>query len=616
MTSKLDHALSLAAKGFRVFPLAVNGKVPAIKNWPDLATTHAATITDWWTKSPNRNIGVATGDGLLVIDVDVKNGAKGAQTYAALDMLHDIPPTYTVTTPTGGTHVYLTSGQDVRNSASKLGDGVDVRGAKGFVVGPGSTIGHQDYVADHPLVGPAPCPLSIVELAGRGRDQDGADGPIPVQAQIELDTPRAQERATQYLTSAEPAVEGAGGDAHTYAVACRVRDFGISEPVALELMSIFWAERCVSSLSPQGFQEFLADKVSNAYQYAEKPAGNADPAAEFEVVPESRGRLYLKKFKDVALSRDNPYLIDGYIDQAAFSVIYGESHTGKTFVALDMSFAVASGTPWNGRRVRQGAVVYIAAEGGRGIEKRVVALQQRCSDVPFAVIPCSVNLMGGARSDIDAIVQLIDAFTLETKMPVSLIVVDTLSRAMAGANENASEDMTAFVKAVDRLREKTGAHVMVVHHAGKDTSKGARGHSSLRAATDTELEVADNALAVRKQRDGEHAAALRFRLKTVDLGTDADARPITSCVIEWSGGASEFVDVPLTPDEQDCFDALMAACEKSGKAWATAPEIVAVYPVAARKAESPSERTIRRWLSALVDKGAARRMSRNTWSPT
>lgn len=620
LTTKLDHALSLAAKGFRVFPLIPNGKTPAVKDWPEKATSDAKQIAKWWNgRFAESNIGVATGRGLVVLDVDVKNGKQGAESYAGLEMLHDIPETLTVTTPTGGKHVYFTTERGFRNSVSRLAKDIDVRGEGGFVVGPGSEVESRFYAAREVGSAVAPIPQSLARgIEGAGVNNVERRVKPDRSSRVELNTPAAQQRASQYLSTAEPAVEGAGGDAHTFAVACVVKDFGISPDVAFELMALLWNDRC----SPPWQPEDLQQKIQNAYNHGTKPIGVNDPAMDFEPVQllgnseyVGNKRLYLEKYADINVSTDNPYLVDGYIDQAAFSVIYGESHTGKTFVCLDMAFAVAAGTPWNNRRVRQGATVYIAAEGGRGIRKRVAALRKTCvqPNVPFALIPCSVNLLGGSKSDINEIVALVDAFSLDAKTPVSLIVVDTLSRAMAGANENASEDMTAFVGAVDALRVKTNAHVMVVHHSGKDTSKGARGHSSLRAATDTELEVADNMLTVRKQRDGEHVEPLKFRLKIVDLGVDSDERPITSCVVEWSGAGADFVEVPLTPDEMTAHDALLSAIEKGGKAWTTAPDVLAAYTDGG-KAEPPTERTVRRWLGALVEKGVARRLSRSNWT--
>ena len=122
---------------------------------------------------------------------------------------------------------------------------------------------------------------------------------------------------------------------------------------------------------------------------------------------------------------------------------------------------------------------------------------------------------------------------------VSLIVVDTLSRALAGGNENAPDDMGALVRGADRLRIMTAAHVLFIHHAGKDDTKGARGHSLLKAAVDTEVRVCRSEadkniilLEVTKQRDLEVGDKFAFKLRAVELGTNARGKATTSCVVE------------------------------------------------------------------------------------
>src|SRR5690606_23490334 len=118
-----------------------------------------------------------------------------------------------------------------------------------------------------------------------------------------------------------------------------------------------------------------------------------------------------------------------------------------------------------------------------------------------------------------------------------LIVIDTLSRVMAGGDENGPVDMTAFIKNVDRIRHATGAHIMIVHHTGKDVARGARGHSSLRAATDTEIEVATDETEVRlakvtKQRDLAGGEEFAFKLDAVALGVDQDGDAVTTCIVQ------------------------------------------------------------------------------------
>ncbi len=175
-----------------------------------------------------------------------------------------------------------------------------------------------------------------------------------------------------------------------------------------------------------------------------------------------------------ALSRR--YLVKGWLERGALSVLYGESNVGKTFLALDLAMHVAAGCQWHGVRVQGGPVVYIAGEGGRGIRNRIEALRcalpnlTRGAEKGFHLLPVSVDL---CRADGDALVKVLQSLPSSP----ALVVVDTLARAMGEGDENSGQDMGAMIRTLDLIRGETGAHVLVVHHAGKDTSKGARGHS-------------------------------------------------------------------------------------------------------------------------------------------
>jgi hypothetical protein len=115
---------------------------------------------------------------------------------------------------------------------------------------------------------------------------------------------------------------------------------------------------------------------------------------------------------------------------------------------------------------------------------------------------------------------------------VRLIVIDTLNQVMGGASENDAADMGLLLASVAKIQRATGATVLIVHHAGKDESRGARGHSSLLAAVDTALEIKDGTLTVEKQRDGQRGARYGFRLVPVNLGTDSRGKSVTSCIVE------------------------------------------------------------------------------------
>lgn len=232
------------------------------------------------------------------------------------------------------------------------------------------------------------------------------------------------------------------------------------------------------------------------------------------------------------------YLIKGWIGRQQMLVLYGQSNTGKSFLMLDMAYHVAAGRDWHGNKIKQGVVLYLAAEGGNGYLNRARAIQDHYqdTDVPLAVRPCPVNLLD-PDADLERLCNLTD-LVKEKYGKIELIVVDTLSRSMAGGNENSPEAMTAVIQHCDLLREHSDASIALVHHSGKAGNEaGARGHSSLRAATDTEIELhVDEDAGIRfakatKQRDIESGKQFAFELKSVELGCDEDGDPVTSCYI-------------------------------------------------------------------------------------
>ena len=156
---------------------------------------------------------------------------------------------------------------------------------------------------------------------------------------------------------------------------------------------------------------------------------------------------------------DRPYVVKNWLTPAAMSVVYGDSNVGKTFFALDLGYHVAGGRAWNGCKVRGGAVLYVAAEGGHGFGNRIAALEAR-DGVPLWTLPTAIDICK-ADADTKALIELI-AHLARHHGGYALIVIDTLARAMGSGDENASPDMGAFVRNLDHLRAKTGAH----HHRG------------------------------------------------------------------------------------------------------------------------------------------------------
>lgn len=232
-------------------------------------------------------------------------------------------------------------------------------------------------------------------------------------------------------------------------------------------------------------------------------------------------------------------LVERTLARGALSVVYGDSNSGKTFLAIDLAAAVALGGEWMGRRVEAGAVVYLAAESPASVRNRLRAFMRHYATlVPnFAIVQSPVSLFD-AGADTAAVIHLVRQIEHELGRKVELIVGDTLARMSAGANENSGEDMGAVVRHIDRIRGETGAHFLLIHHSGKDAAKGMRGWSGLRAAVDTEIEVtADEATGLRsaevtKQRDlpgkGER---IGFRLEVIEMGAGKWGQTLTSCIV-------------------------------------------------------------------------------------
>jgi len=231
---------------------------------------------------------------------------------------------------------------------------------------------------------------------------------------------------------------------------------------------------------------------------------------------------------------DRDYLVKGWLDRGAVSVVYGEANVGKSFWAIDLAHHVNRGEWWNGCKVRGGQVLYVAAEGGAMLSNRLAARQAR-----FCVLrqPVQLKRQNGDAGNLAAAAGKV----AEMHGPFSLIIFDTLARVMGGADENAAQDIEGLMGQADILRAHTGAHVMFIHHSGKDVARGARGHSSLRAAVDTEIELTKGESGLRmaratKQRDFAAGAEQEFDLEEVVLGKDQDGDVVSSCIIKTIGG--------------------------------------------------------------------------------
>lgn len=256
---------------------------------------------------------------------------------------------------------------------------------------------------------------------------------------------------------------------------------------------------------------------------------------------------------DLAIEQVTPpdALVEGVLRQGGVVMLAGPAGSGKTFVTLDLAFAIATGRPWLGRfAVKQGPVVYVAAEGTGHLPLRVQAWKRHnkvdgIAGVYFLQGPVQL----GSKNEVTMLLNAIKA-KLPDVQP-RLIVIDTLARCSVGADENLARDMGMLVAGMDRIRTETTGCVLAQHHTGHDT-KRERGSSALRAALDTAMLIGGDSggftLTCERQKDGFEFDPLRFTLQQIILDNGK-----TSCVVQLAGTGTAG---RLTPSANTALEAL------------------------------------------------------------
>ena len=519
-TGDVDAALRLARNGIPVFPCGDN-KQPLTKHGFRDATTDEAQIRVWWVRSPNALVGVPTGSktGLVVIDIDPAGfdfvlGENG-------DLLetgrrHD--------TRRGFHYLFrLPEGALIRSSASKIAQGVDVRAEGGYIIWwPAAGLRSSGPVLGRLPLLPEPLLSLVVTPSTSKQTKD----------ELSIPAPRVGLRIGEIAALLQPIDPDVTYDDWSRVLMAVHHETGGSE-AGLVLVDE-WSEKGRKYEGTEDvrthWHSFKVDRENivgalwlkkfSAEQAALR-SGTGDRGSRFAVVSDSQ-------FVD-----RNPlaWHIKGVLPKAELIVIYGQSGSGKSFLVFDMVAAIATGIPWQERKTTKGQVVLVLAEGATGFRNRLRAYaKMHDGSLPgLRIIADAPNLL--AEKD-----DMLLAQRIKESGGADLIVVDTLAASSAGADENAAKDMGVVIEHCKRLHNATGATVLLVHHSGKDQSKGARGWSGLRAASDAEIEVTrvgeDRVATVTKMKDGEDGAKFAFKLVPVEVGVDSDKEPVTSCVVE------------------------------------------------------------------------------------
>lgn len=267
-----------------------------------------------------------------------------------------------------------------------------------------------------------------------------------------------------------------------------------------------------------------------------KSVGRYEPAV---VEPTAERPEFIGKWPAQLVPRlSGLYLVKGLIPTHCVVQLFGEPNSGKSAAMIDLCCHMSSGRQYGAGRTRSVMVAYLALENPISVENRVIAWCQHNKvergDVRLFVVQGSLNLRNSVS--VEAVIEFLKATEAACGERFGFIVLDTQSRAMPGANENASEDMSLMMAHTDRLRDVFDATVCLVHHCGKDSTKGGRGHSNQIGAVDVAIEVVDRQLMVRKGRDMASGKSHSFELTPVELGNDEDGDPVTVVVASLCAG--------------------------------------------------------------------------------
>jgi AAA domain len=285
------------------------------------------------------------------------------------------------------------------------------------------------------------------------------------------------------------------------------------------------------SMSAPTILEHPYRTIESAESFLKRTAWIFEPAIKSKF-----GAISLDMLDDEGLEYD--WLIAGWLSSRDRSVLAGDSKAGKSFLALEFALSVAFGRDVFGLKTKRGGAIYQVGEGRLGFKKRLRAWRafygaDFTRNVPFRLFQKSIDIYRDFDM-VDALIEEILAHAKTFDVPLRLVVIDTLAKASIGADENAVKDMGVVMRNVEAINERTGAHVMLVHHVTKGGAM--RGSTSIYAGVDQVLLLTRDektqlrTVTLDKQKDDEEGAKLAFELEKVVLGLDEDGRQVTSCV--------------------------------------------------------------------------------------
>lgn len=386
-----------------------------------------------------------------------------------------------------------------------------------------------------------------LESALKAMQEDEApSGPSPLMLSLfegDRDTARAVsqlEEALKYLSSdvgrgTGSFYDASGNPEEDYWIAAIWSAASVGGPLAKESVRE-WSKRCPERYDEHGFEVAwnsykpthsnpmgIGSLFKRAKELGWKPTKSEQV---FEAQNITRYKLLgsgeIHQLKPIAWCLNNIYPAKGLCS------LYGPSGSGKSFIGLDQAAAISEGVKWFGIHTTKTSVIYVALEGEAGYKNRVAAWELENK----RPLPANLKMVMQPFKVIDPC----DVRDLASVVPTgSVVFIDTLNRTAPTADENSSSDMGEILEGAKSLQTQIDGLVVLIHHTGKDASKGARGHSSFYAALDGAVEVERTATqrswSIAKAKDGQDGGKVAFELKRHVLGIDGYGEEISSCTV-------------------------------------------------------------------------------------
>jgi DNA polymerase I-like protein with 3'-5' exonuclease and polymerase domains len=623
----LDAALELAKAGIKVFPCQSDkSPVHGFLDWEKQATSDEAKLRRWFLEDYARTarmVGMPCGaNNIIAIDPDVPKPEKmkvanGVELFHNLiiDLEIDITNIPVVISPSGGEHYLFAMPSDARYgcSSGQLPANVDVKGDGGYLIAVGSQ--RADGLAyRHPehspklskVFGAIPeMPHQLRDMLKTKRDKDRTSNAEQMSSNLLQEALHAipnnyyYDEREDWVRMAH-AIYGASDGQHRdlWLAWCAQRPQKPNEPERV------W-DSIKQTTSGAGYIRQQLERVGAANLYAQAKAeqvtfDDVDAPTQPQQTQEEIDAEALLYFNASFFAGHGPKqkkraLIKNMVTADGLTFIAGQPSTGKSAISVKMAVAIATGTPFANRKIKQAhAVIYVAAEAPGSIEDRIGIAEHflDAGDLPIRVMALVPNLADARRRApfVKSIQMAAQSLQERFNLPVGAVFIDTMARAFEVNDENAAGEMGGIIRAIDEIHRPLGCAGIVVHHMGKSASSGMRGSSALLGAADDELQVTGDTTSTHNERQLRHTKSrsyetgeqIFFDLKVVEIGQDEDGDKITAVRLDFKT-ESACKKTDAGPGFDDLLVAIHEEPDGDQKAWAQSIGV--------------NRRTLSRWLN-------------------